>query len=212
MNNEISNEISNNEISNSINLLDPLSVIIKLAILSKKQIGCKFSICNNIIYIQELGVFQSIVRYYYKDNKIDIQYLYNPIQFACLNFLNHDFIKKHPNIVNIFINAQKGIQNLIQTYSKFTIITHTLYMYYNLIANHLGDSYNNELFIKDNMTELYTNTYLSNLYAIWHDARIKIVLDIINFIDNDHDPLQSVKCLEEFMIIIDNQIQLIFKQ
>ena len=51
-------------------ILDPLSVIIKLAILSKKRIGTKISVYNNIVYIQEIGVFQALVRYVFKNNKV----------------------------------------------------------------------------------------------------------------------------------------------
>ena len=44
-------------------ILDPLSTIIKLSILSKKDLGCKISVANNIIILQETGMFQSFVRY-----------------------------------------------------------------------------------------------------------------------------------------------------
>ena len=189
-------------------ILDPLSVIIKLAILSKKRIGCKICIYNNIFYIQEIGVFQSLVRFIFKNNKVDIQYLYNPIQLACIKFLNKDFIKNNSHIIKIFINAQKGIQNLIETYNNFAIITHTLYMYYNIIANHLGNLYNENLFIKDNMTIIYNNEIVNKLNATWTNERIKIVLDMIDFINNDKDSENSVKCLEEFMIIIDKEVEI----
>jgi hypothetical protein len=60
-------------------LLDPLSVIIKLSILSNKPIGTKLLIYNNIIYFQEPGPFQALCRVIYKSNKTDLQYIYNPI-------------------------------------------------------------------------------------------------------------------------------------
>ena len=203
-------EINNNEELEKFNkyILDPLSVIIKLAILSNKRIGCKISIYNNIITIQEIGIFQAFVRYIFKNNKIDIQYLYNPIQLACIKFLNKDFIKNNPHITKIFINAQKGIKNLIETYSSYAIISHTLYMYYNIIANHLGNLYNENLFIKDNMTIIYNNEIVNKLNATWTNERIKIVLDMVDFINNDKDSENSVKCLEEFMIIIDKEVEI----
>lgn len=68
-------------------ILDPLSVIIKLAILSNKPIGTKLLIQNNVIYFQEPGPFQSIARMFYKTNKTDLQYIFNPLNVACLNFL-----------------------------------------------------------------------------------------------------------------------------
>jgi hypothetical protein len=64
-------------------LLDPFSVIVKLAILGKKPIGTKILIQANCFYFQEPGIFQPIARTYYQSNKIDIQYLFNPIYQAC---------------------------------------------------------------------------------------------------------------------------------
>ena len=63
-------------------ILDPLSVIIKLAVLAKKPVGSKITIDSNIVYIQEIGIFQGFVRFVYKINKDQIQYLYIPIELA----------------------------------------------------------------------------------------------------------------------------------
>jgi hypothetical protein len=68
-------------------LLEPLSVIIKLAIISNKPVGTKLRMYNNIIYFQEPGPFQALCRYFLKSNKTDIQYLYNPIEIACKKYL-----------------------------------------------------------------------------------------------------------------------------
>jgi hypothetical protein len=195
------------DIPNNKYIMDPLSVIIKLSILSKKKIGCKICVYNNIIYIQEIGVFQSLVRYIFKNNKVDIQYLYNPIQLACLQYLNKNYILQIPDIKNIFINAQKGIKNLIETYNNFTIITHTLYLYYNIISNYLDSIHNENLFIKDNMTNIYGHEIVDKMNSSWTTDRIKIVLNLTEFINNDKESEKSVKCLEEFMVIIDKEIE-----
>ena len=79
MNNIISIPDDNLNINIKLFLLDPLSVIIKLAILSNKPIGTKLLIHNNIIYFQEPGPFQVLCRVIYKSNKTDLQYMYNPI-------------------------------------------------------------------------------------------------------------------------------------
>ena len=46
-------------------IFDPLSTIIKLVILGNKISGCKISLKDNIISIQEAGITQSIKRYYF---------------------------------------------------------------------------------------------------------------------------------------------------
>jgi hypothetical protein len=200
-----------NKIDNTKYILDPLSVIIKLFILSKKKIGCKLCIYNNILHIQDIGAFQSIIRYYYKNTKTDIQYLYNPIELASLHFLNKDFVKKFPSIKNLFINAHKGLENLIGTYTDFTFIVHTLYMYNNIISNHLGDKYNERLFIRDNMSNMYSPDITNKLNSIWSPNKIKFLLNIIDFINKTNNSVESIKCLEEFVTSVDKEVEVIIK-
>ena len=188
-------------------ILDPLSVIIKLFILSKKGVGTKLSVYNNVLYIQEVGIFQSLVRYVFRDTKIDIQYLYNPIELASIKYLDKEFIKKYPLINNLFTNAQKGLRKLTETYSEYIFINHSLYLYDNIISNHLGENYNKNLFVKDNFTALYSEDIMTKIKSIWSDERIKILLNMIEFIDNANSSNDSIKCLEDFMISIDREVE-----
>jgi uncharacterized protein (UPF0147 family) len=186
---------------NSKYLLDPLSVIVKLAILSKKSVGCKICIYNNVMYIQEPGIFQPFVRYIYKNNKNDLNYLYNPIEFACSRYFN-DYTRP------LFIHAKKGIEFLIEKYKDTNIIVHTLYMYYNIIVNYINLENKKNLFINDRLTYLYSEEFTNGLYEKWNKDKIKMVLDIIEFIDKDKTVNKNVKCLEEFMTQIDNDTRL----
>jgi hypothetical protein len=68
-------------------LLDPLSTIVKLAILGHKPPQTKVCIYNNVLYFQEPGPFQAFCRMIYSSNKTDLHYMYNPIQMACAHFL-----------------------------------------------------------------------------------------------------------------------------
>lgn len=216
-------------------ILDPLSVIVKLAILSKKPIGTKIAIWSNTIYIQEVGMFQSLVRIIYQNNKNDLQYLYNPIELGCKNYLTPYYIKKYPDIKNLFSNAIKGLEKLKTTYSHNIMITHTLNLYLSIIQNYLGNNFNPNLFIKDNISPEYNLTDLENIFLnIWvpcwkqiqtytnlnentnreeiknedrKEERIKAILNLIDFIDKDTQSDSSVKCLEEFMVIIDNEVK-----
>ena len=196
---DINNENEDLQLNNKY-ILDPLSVIIKLGILSKKQVGTKICIYNNTLYIQEVGIFQPLVRYLFNNNKIDIQYLYNPIQFACLYFLKKN---SDQNIKNIFIGAQEGLRRLVETYKDNTLIVHVLFYYHSIIDNHLREKYNDKLFMKDNYNILYSDQILKKLNSTWNYDRIKIVLDLIDFINNDKDFYKNIKCLEEFMSSID---------
>jgi len=119
-------------------VIDPLSVIIKLAILGNKPIGTKILIQNNILYFQDPGPFQSICRYVYNTNKTDLQYLYNPIEIACSTYLSKDYVQKTPRVRNLFVCAKKGLENLMETYKNSSIIRLCLYYFSVIISNHLN--------------------------------------------------------------------------
>ena len=66
----------------NINILDPLSCIIYLAILGFKEKGTKLSIKNSKIELQKPIITQGITRWYNCDIRNDISELCNPIEKA----------------------------------------------------------------------------------------------------------------------------------
>jgi hypothetical protein len=192
-------------------ILDPLSVIVKLAILSNKPIGTKLLIQNNVIYFQEPGPFQSIARMVYKSNKTDLQYIFNPINVACLHFLSKQFSDKTPRIKNLFLCAQNGVKRLIETYKSCSIINITLNYYYSLLTNHINQTYNETMFVKDNLTCYYAESINELLNKQWADEKIKVVLDIITFLGKNDNP-NNVKSLETIMEDIDKNSQSIINE
>ena len=193
-------------------ILDPRSVIVKLAILSNKPVGTKLLIQNNVIYFQEPGPFQSICRMLYKSNKTDLQYLYNPINIACLHFLSKSFVEKTPRMKDLFICAQHGLKKLIETYKTCSIITLTLNYYYALLNNHIQQIYNENMFIKDGFTCYYTQDVCDSLNKQWSQEKIKVVLDLITFLLKCSDNPSNVKSLETIMDGIDINTQSIITE
>uniref|UniRef100_A0A6C0EPY6 Uncharacterized protein n=1 Tax=viral metagenome TaxID=1070528 RepID=A0A6C0EPY6_9ZZZZ len=190
-------------------LLDPLSVIIKLAIIGNKPIGTKLLIQNNVIYFQEPGVFQAVCRIFFNSNRSDLQYMYNPIQLACQHFLSKDFIQKTPRIKNLFLCAQNGLKKLMETYKNCSIITLCLNYYLAIITNYVEQKFNDNIFYKDGMTNLYSVDITNALYGQWSDEKIKLVLDIISFLMKDTLASTTVKSLENIMENIDQATQVI---
>lgn len=201
------NEIPDNSkhVNYQLFILDPLSVIIKLAIFSNKSVGTKFRIQDNVIYIQEPGYFQSICRLYYNVNKTEIQYLYNPIHFACLHFLSPRFTDKTPNIRKLFGSAVQGLIKLKETYKSCHLVVLCLNYYISIIENYLNENMVETLFKKDAMTPLYDESTLVKLNNIWTSDRIKIVLDIIEFLCKDNSASNNVQSLEIFINNIDQE-------
>lgn len=187
-------------------VLDPLSVIIKLAIISNKPVGTKIRIDNNIIYLQEPGLFQAVCRYVLKNNKTDIQYLYNPIELACKYYLDKKFTQQYPKIKDLFRCAQNGLFKLIDTYKNCSIMRIGLNYYLSLISNHLDEKNDENLFRKDGMTPFYTADTLDKLHKIWSPEKIKIVLNLTTFLSSDDSAESNVKSLETIMDGIDKQV------
>lgn len=194
---------NNTQINVRLFLLDPLSVIVKLAILSNKPVGTKILIQNNVIYLQEPGIFQSVCRAFFKSNKTDLQYLYNPIQLACQTYLTKEFIQKTPRIKNLFICAQNGLKKIMETYKTCTILNICLNYYYAIITNYLEQQYNDKIFYKDIMTTLYTKETIEKLNEQWVEEKIKLILDLTTFLSKDAMAMDNVKSLETIMENID---------
>ena len=195
---------NNNNICIKYYMLDPLSVIIKLAILSNKPVGTKILIQDNVIYFQEPGIFQAFCRYVLKTNKTDLQYMYNPIQIACIYFLGKEFVQVTPRIKSLFQCAQLGIEKLKETYKNCSMICLCLNYYYTIITNHLDEVYSETIFRRDSLSMLYTKEMSNALNKQWSTEKTTIILDIISFLINDKmAATNNVKSLENIMDYID---------
>jgi hypothetical protein len=198
---------NNNNVNIKLFILDPLSVIIKLAIIDNKPNGTKICIQNNNIFLQEPGPFQAFCRYMLNTNKTDLQFMYNPIQIACQTFLTKENISKNPRIKTLFICAQQGIEKLKETYKNCSIIYLCLNYYYIIITNYVEQFYNETIFKKDSMTLLYTTEVVSSLNSQWTQEKITIILDLISFLSNDKMAVNNVKSLENIINSIDGETQ-----
>jgi hypothetical protein len=206
--NSISNLPENNQNANiKLFLLDPLSVIIKLAIIGNNPVGTKLLIQNNIIYLQEPGPFQALCRLIYKSNKTDLQYMYNPIHVACETFLSKESIKKTPRLKNLFMCAQNGLKKLTETYKNCSIISLCLNYYYAIITNYVEQKYNESIFYKDSLTSFYSKELTERLNEQWSEEKIKVILDLISFLTNDSMATENVKSIDTIMINIDKNTQ-----
>jgi hypothetical protein len=195
-------------------ILDPLSTIIKLSILANKPIGTKICIQNNTVVFQEPGPFQAFCRVLYQSNKSDIQYLYNPIQLACSTFLikttdkatEKDGSKKHGRIRSLFLSAQKGLERLSETYRSCSVIKLCLNYYHAIISNYVDEYYNETLFRKDGLSLFYTEHLIKSIGEKWTPERMKVVLDIIGFLNHEASLAENnVRSLETIMLSIDTE-------
>ena len=159
--------------------------------------------------MQEPGPFQSVCRYIFNNNKTDIQYLYNPIELACQQYLTTSVIKENPKIRELFKCAQSGLIKMIETYKASSVMRICINYYLSLISNHLEELNNTTLFKKDNMSVFYTSELLNQLKKMWTSDKIKIILNLTTFLCSDDNAETDVKSLETIMDGIDKQVSII---
>jgi hypothetical protein len=124
--NDLKNLFFNNEVRNSV--LDPLTCIIRCAILAFKPHGTKISIQNNKINYHDPNFLQGTIRWTQGDKREDLHNIYNPILKS-----TQWYSKDNTDIFNIFRLAKKGLEKLKNSYDKSSIISHSLELYINIL-------------------------------------------------------------------------------
>jgi hypothetical protein len=112
-------------------ILEPMQVMIQLAMLAHSPIGTKISVNNNILSIQPPALTQGVLRWWNNDNKDDLYYLFHAIRRY------YKWYKTQNDVVYQYILewAIKGIDKLSETYNKAdkNNIRHTLALYKNVL-------------------------------------------------------------------------------
>ena len=120
-------------------ILEPFSVLVKLAILSFKKEGSKISIVNNNLYIQSPNKWQGAVRYLNGNKREEISLLMKPI-IRCTSL--YPICDGEGNVNNelkfIYNKAIEGLKNLKKNYNNSTsTVTHSIDYYITIITSHL---------------------------------------------------------------------------
>ena len=164
-------------------ILEPLQVLTQLAILSFLPVGTKISISNNILHLQQPTMFQGVLRWYKKDNKDDLFYLFHAIRRYYKWYKNKDD-KIYTLILELAI---KGIEKLIDTYNKIgiTTITHTLSLYKNIL-----EQQSEELFKDDSENSISVDDVFKNITAIYDKKLMVILFKTLQIMTEDKPNLQ----------------------
>lgn len=153
-------------------IIDPISCLVKLSILSFYPSGTKISISDHMISIVEPGLFQGAFRFFKGDGRDDLHNLYIPIIKSIEWYWNKDNIE----IGHLFNTAIKGLENLKSSYPALSIISHTLDLYiHHLLTKQIKNFQNKEIKFNDNEHNLI-HDYLKKL---WTDREIHIIIEMI---------------------------------
>ena len=208
----------NNITSNNKNdILDPLSIIVKLFIYYYKPLGTKISIGNNRIYIQDSTYIQGLVRRYNGDSKNDINILLCPILYACITYLKNEEIREL--YLPIFQISLQALTNMKQTYANTPIIYNIEHII-NVVQMFVNESVPNINNIINPDTPLFKikEHIYQQMNQVWTTDRknilfgfIKEIMDVNNLVlkQNLIDGLTKfMDCMEIFVsnILINNKI------
>jgi len=131
-------------------ILEPLQVLITLAVLGFCPIGTKININQNMLYIHKPTIVQGLRRWWEGDSKDDLYYLFHAIRRF------YKWYKTEDNkIYNyILLLAKNGLKNLIKTYQKADkkSILHTLSLYSNILDLDTPDLFKNSVDDQESIT------------------------------------------------------------
>jgi hypothetical protein len=165
-------------------ILDPLTTMIKLAILGYKPQGTKLAIDNNKIYFQEPSFTQGLLRWAYGNKRYELHHLLNPIIKA---------VKRcdvtNPSIRSIFTLAINGLERLKSSYNNSSsVVIHSLDLYTNIINNALvidkdESRIKNNLLIHNVQDDDETPNKISIFSNLWLDEEINLVAKMLHQIE-----------------------------
>ena len=112
-------------------ILEPLQVMIQLALLSFCPKGTKLCVNNNLLSLQLPTFSQGAWRWFNKDSKDDLYFLFNAVKRFYIWYKEDD----NPVYDYILKLSRKGIAKLIETYkgTDKVSITHTLSLYKSIL-------------------------------------------------------------------------------
>ena len=147
-------------------ILEPLQVMIQLAILGFCPKGTKISISENTLFLQQPTFIQGVLRWYGRDCREDLYYLFHALRRFYLWYKNEDT----SNYDYILERSKHGIKKLIETYdTERSSLIHTLNLYKNILDLESPDLFKSEEVetvnldsVFKNITQLYDKKLLKN--------------------------------------------------
>lgn len=194
--NNITSSASKNDI------LDPLSVIIKLYLYNSKPLGTKISVGNNKVDIQYSTYVQGIWRRYNGDSKNDINILVCPILYACVYYLKSGDQETRAIYLPIFNEALQALSNLKQTYANTAIIYNIEHLI-NIIQSHINNEVSTGIVNTDTPLYKIKENIYQHLNEVWTPSRKNILFGFIKEITEVKNSALKQRLLDGLAVFMD---------
>ena len=183
-------------------ILDPLSCVIRLAVLSFKPKGTKISINQNKISYNEPCILQGTIRWSQGDNRDDLHNIYKPLIKA-----TEWFSYEKDELNNIFNLAIDGLNKLKMSYNENSTINHSIDRYIIVIKNNKNNEKtevrrSNRLNDESSETiNSYQNHIFQELKQLWSQREISIINNLLLEISDNLSNKEKVKA---FMVSLES--------
>lgn len=188
-------------------LLEPLSVILKLSIMSFKAAHTKIAISNNQVVLQKPAFYQGFIRYLNGDGREDICFLLKPI-IRSLELYEPNKSEQSEELSYIYQRAILGLTKLRESYDDIpSTVCHSIDLYISILESHLDGhdievrSYVNNK--QDPELNLSTSSRINieQIFAgIWTDSDIRLLYSMFKSAEDDSEVSSSyIKSIENLI-------------
>ena len=167
-------------------ILEPLSVIFRLALLQYKDKGTKISIRENSIQFQLPTYDQGLIRMIEGDAREDLHNLYHPL-LKCIEWYPYESYQF------IYDECIKGLNILNSNYDNNSTIKHTLNHYIDVIKNNNNTNISRCIEI---------NPVIDSLKEIWTHSEIQSAISLLKLI---HEDINRDIYLDSLELILHNK-------
>lgn len=170
-------------------ILDPLTTMFRLSMISFKPIGTKLSVYKNTMNYVEPGAFQGVYRWTFGEGRDDLHNIYRPIQ----RFLSW-YSKDDETISKLIQFSIQGLQKLSESYAQDSIIHHSIKLYILMLESKKSiDDCPDEKEVNNQIYESFKGLYKKN--------EITLLVEMLELSNRENDEekvcsfLQSIDTL-----------------
>ena len=156
-------QLSKETLNDKNQILEPLSTVLKLALISFEEEGIKIAVSNNSVFIQKPTLLQGTIRSVYGNNREEIHYLLKPIIRCVEMYSSYD----NRNIRYLYDLAIDGLKKLKRSYgNQSSNVCYTIDLYITILKGKKID----EERLSDNDISLFKD--------LWIDSDIVLVSNL----------------------------------
>ena len=165
-------------------ILEPLQVMINLAVLGFCPIGTKINIHENMLYLHQPTLAQGLWRWWEGDSKDDLYYLFHAIRRYYKWYKNKD-----NEIYNYILElAKEGIKNLIKTYQKADkkSILHTLSLYNNILDLDTPDLFKTD---SEDTESITIDNVFKNITTLYDQKILVVIFSLLKLMKEEDNEI-----------------------